>query len=106
MEQGKLKILEKMLAGNQRLCESLLVSRKSTKTTKTMKATQQQLDTLRNISAVAEREGFAESAKCGFTTYSKAQTGQAEQEEVNARIHGIREIIRTAKGSMFADAIA
>jgi hypothetical protein len=71
-----------------------------------MKATSQQLDTLRNISSVAEREGFTESAKCGFISYSKARIGQADQEEVNARIHGIREIIRTAKGSMFADAIA
>lgn len=71
-----------------------------------MKATAEQLETLRNISSVAEREGFTESAKCGFISYSKACIGQAGQEEVNARIHGIREIIRTAKGSMFADAIA
>ena len=66
----------------------------------------EQLETLRNISAIAEREGFTESAKCGFISYSKGKTGQANQEEINARIHGIREIIRTAKGSMFADAIA
>ena len=71
-----------------------------------MKATLEQLETLRNVSTVAEREGFIESSKCGFISYSKGKTGQADQEEVNARIHSIREILRTYKGSMFADAIA
>jgi hypothetical protein len=71
-----------------------------------VKATSEQLETLRNISVVAEREGFTESSKCGFVSYSKAKTGQADQEEVSARIHSIREILRTYKGSMFADAIA
>jgi hypothetical protein len=69
-------------------------------------ATQQQLDTLRNLAAVAERQGFAESAQCGFISYNKARIGQAFQEEVNARIHCIREILRTSKGSLFADSIA
>ena len=69
-------------------------------------ATAEQLETLRNLASNAERLGLVESAKAGFVTYSKAKTGNAQQEEVNARIHGIREIIRTSKGSVFADAIA
>ena len=68
--------------------------------------TTEQLETLRNLASNAERFGLIEPAKAGFVTYSKAKTGNAKQEEVNARIHGIREIIRTIKGSFIADAIA
>ena len=95
-----------MLAEIQIPRKGLLVSRKPTQTAKPMRATEQQLETLRNISAVAEREGFTESAKCGFISYSRGVSNQASQEEVNSRIHGIREILRTAKGSKFADSIA
>jgi hypothetical protein len=71
-----------------------------------MKATPEQLETLRNLAANAEREGFAEAAKAGFISYSMGRTGTASQEEINSRIHGIREILRTYKGSLFADLIA
>jgi hypothetical protein len=74
--------------------------------TTTAAATQEQLETLRNLASNAERLGLAEPAKAGFTTYSKASTGRANQEEVNARIHGIREIIRHGHGSATADSIA
>lgn len=70
------------------------------------KPTAQQLDTLRNLASVAEKLGYTESSKCGFVTYAKAKTSGADMEEVNSRIHGIREIIRTYQGSQFADAIA
>lgn len=78
----------------------------TTTPTNNMEATDQQLDTLRNLSAVAEREGFTEAAKGGFICYSKAMTGQAYREEVNARSHDIRQILSTYKGSVFADSIA
>ena len=65
-----------------------------------------QLETLRNLASNAERLGLLESSKAEFITYSKGKTGNANQEEINARIHGIREIIREIKGSAFADAIA
>jgi hypothetical protein len=71
-----------------------------------IKPTTNQLETLRNLAATAESIGLTEAAKAGFVSYSKAKIGNAGQEEVNARIHGIREIIRTAKGSVVADAIA
>ena len=71
-----------------------------------MKATAQQLETLRNLSATAERLGMAEPAKAGFTTYSKASTGSANQESVNAMSHNIRQQIAWVKGAAVADAIA
>lgn len=70
------------------------------------KPTANQLETLRNLAAFAERLGYSESAVAGFTSYSQGKTGQADQEQVNARIHGIREIIRTYHGSLVADSIA
>ena len=69
-------------------------------------ATSEQLETLRNVANVAEKLGFTSASQSAFLTYSKARTGQASQEEVNARTHGTREIIRTYHGSLVADSIA
>jgi hypothetical protein len=71
-----------------------------------VKATTDQLDTLRNLSSTAERLGYAEASRRGFASYSRGKIGQSNQEEINARIHGIREIIRNYHGSIFADSIA
>ena len=72
----------------------------------TAHAAASQIETLRNLAATAERMGLIEPAKAGFTSYSKALTGSAFQEEVNAMSHNIRQQIAWIKGSAFADSIA
>ena len=71
-----------------------------------VKASNNQLETLRNISNQCEKLGYKEAAKAGFTAYNKGRIGQISQEEANARIHSMREIIRTYHGSKVADSIA
>jgi hypothetical protein len=71
-----------------------------------MNASPIQLDTLRNLSSAAEKLGLHASSQAGFIGYSKAIRGEVNQETVNTLSHNIREIIRWAKGSAFADSIA